>query len=265
MMGDEIQKYTKEKQIGYEKLFLVRKNVIKSNFAIHFHDYFELEIVAEGEGIMTLNGSDISFSAGTVFFITPHDFHSYKNCENAVIYNISFREDAVFGSKTENKILEKTQSVLSVTKKLLSQLSLLCRLMTELDGESVKSEAHLLKAVFELLPPFYEIKRSHSYTHNATAYIENHFKERLTADDVAKHCNINSDYLNKLFKTELNATVTDYIRQIRVEYADVLLENTDLSVAQVAFNCGFQSIQTFNRVYKKQHGFSPTEIKKTKC
>lgn len=102
------KKYTKEKQIGYEKLFLVRKNVIKSNFAIHFHDYFELEIVAEGEGIMTLNGSDISFSAGTVFFITPHDFHSYKNCENAVIYNISFREDAVFGSKTKNKILEKT-------------------------------------------------------------------------------------------------------------------------------------------------------------
>lgn len=263
-MDNNIQKYTKEKQIGPEKLFLARKNVIGSNFAIHFHDYFELEIVAEGKGVMTLNGNDISFGTGTVFFITPHDFHSYKNCENAVVYNISFREDAVFGNNTNNKILEKTESVFTVTKKLLSSLILLCRLMMELDGESPKSEAHLLKAIFEILPPFYEVKRSHSYTRNATAYIENHFKEKLIADDVAKHCNINVDYLNKLFKTELNATVTNYIRQIRIEYADALLENTDLSVAQIAFNCGFQSIQTFNRIYKKQHGFPPTKIKKTK-
>ncbi|MEE1048164.1 MAG: helix-turn-helix transcriptional regulator, partial [Clostridia bacterium] len=64
------------------------------------------------------------------------------------------------------------------------------------------------------------------------------------------------------FRRDFNKTVTEYIREKRISYADTLLKTTNLSVSEIAFGCGFQSIQTFNRLYKEYYNQTPSRNKK---
>ena len=211
---------------------------------------------------MTLNGKNIPFYPNTVFFISPDDFHSYTLLKDATVLNVSFCEEMLLGDGAVNRILNKKTSVFEVSRKSTRMIEDICRTLIELNGTNIKSETHLLYALFDMLPKFYELKSSDSYTDKAISYINIHFKENLTALDVAKYCNINVDYLNSLFKKDFNKTVTEYIREKRITYADILLKITNLSVSEIAFGCGFQSIQTFNRLYKKYYNQAPSRNKK---
>lgn len=261
-MIEKIEHYTKENLIGQKRTFFARENKISGSYPLHFHDYYELEIILEGAGIMTLNGKGISFSPNTVFFISPDDFHSYTLLKDATVLNVSFCEEMLLRQNPANSILNKKTSVLEIPRKSMKIIEDICRNLIKLNGENIKSETHLLYALFDMLPQFYEVKSSDSYTDKAISYIDIHFKENLTAEDVAKYCNINTDYLNNLFKKDLNKTVTQYIREKRITYADTLLKITNLSVSEIAFGCGFQSIQTFNRLYREYYNQTPSKSKK---
>ncbi len=260
MIGD-IKQNTKEKYIGNQNDFLVKTTLFdrQKEIPIHFHEYYEIEIITSGSGIMTLNGVDIPFKRGMVFFILPNDFHKIKFAEATQIYNISFCEGVLFDASNEKRIIEKTNNFLTVGDKTLSFTVRLCETIIELSDINEKSRSHLLKSLLELLPRLYNIEVVASYFNIAVAFIENHFKENITAGDVARQCLINEDYLNSIFKKEINITVTDYIRKKRLHYASVLLGSSDLSVSEIAYNSGFQSIQTFNRVYKNYYGVAPSK------
>lgn len=262
-MIEKIEHYTKENLIGQKRTFFARQNKISGGYPLHFHDYYELEIILEGEGIMTLNGKDICFSSNTVFFISPDDFHSYTLSKDATVLNVSFCEEMLLGENPVNMILNKKTSAFQISRKIAKIIEDICRNLIELNGTNIKGETHLLYALFDILPPFYELKLSDSYTDKAISYINIHFKDNLTAQDVASYCNINSDYLNNLFRRDFNKTVTEYIREKRISYADTLLKTTNLSVSEIAFGCGFQSIQTFNRLYKKHYNKTPSQNKKS--
>ncbi|MDO4608164.1 MAG: AraC family transcriptional regulator [Clostridia bacterium] len=260
-MYQDIKQNTKEKYIGHKNEFRVKSTTFKkeNNIPIHFHEYYEIEIITSGSGIMTLNGNDIPFKKGMVFFLLPNDFHKFIFFEETQIYNISFCENVLFADTNKKRIIEKTNNYLNINERQLSSILTLCDAIIKLDDINDKSRQYLLKSLLELFPCLYNIDVVSSYFGIAVAFIENHFKDNITATDVAKQCLINEDYLNKIFKKEINITVTDYIRKKRLHYASVLLKSSKLSVSEIAYNSGFQSIQTFNRVYKSYYGVSPSK------
>ncbi len=260
MLG-EIIKNTKEKYIGRQNQFRVKASDFNPHkeVHIHFHEYYEIEIITSGSGVMTLNGTDIPFKKGMVFFILPNDFHKFTFFESTQIYNISFCEEVLFADYNKKRTIEKTNTFLNVSDTQLGSILKLCDTIMQLNDINQSSRRYLLKSVLELFPRLYNIEVVSSYFGIAVAFIENHFKENITARDVAAECLINEDYLNQIFKKEIGITVTDYIRKKRLHYASVLLGSSDLSVSEIAFNSGFQSIQTFNRVYKDYYGTSPSK------
>ncbi len=260
-MNNEIRQNTKEKYIGKQNEFRIKKgNFFKAeDISVHFHEYYEIEIIADGSGVMTLNGIDIPFKKGMVFFILPNDFHKFTFSTDTQIYNISFCDEVLFAGSNKKHIIEKTNNFLNIADSQLNSILKLCDTIIALDTINPKSRRYLLKAVLELFPRLYNIDVVSSYFGIAVAFIENHFKDSITAADVARQCLINDDYLNRIFKKEINITVTDYIRKKRLHYASVLLASSDLSVSEIAYNSGFQSIQTFNRVYKKYYGVAPSK------
>lgn len=260
-MLSEIIKNTKEKYIGRQNQFHIKAsdfNQLK-DVPIHFHEYYEIEIITNGSGVMTLNGTDIPFKKGMVFFILPNDFHKFTFFENTQIYNISFCEELLFADYNKKRTIEKTNTFLNISDTQLSSILKLCDTIMQLNNINQNSRRYLLKSVLELFPRLYNIEVVSSYFGMAVAFIENRFKENITARDVADECLINEDYLNLIFKKEINLTVTDYIRKKRLHYASVLLKSSDLSVSEIAFNSGFGSIQTFNRLYKKCYGVAPSK------
>ncbi len=96
----------------------------------------------------------------------------------------------------------------------------------------------------------------------AIAYIRLNYQSEITMQDVAEHAGISERYLRRLFSQYLNLSPLEYLNQMRINKAVELLRNTEMSVKEVCYLCGFQSPQYFSRIFKQQMGVSPREITK---
>ena len=94
----------------------------------------------------------------------------------------------------------------------------------------------------------------------AIKYIHSHFRsESISISKLADMCAFSETYFRKLFVSEFGVTPQQYISRLRLGAATELLHNTDLSITEIALESGFQSIRTFNDVYRRLTGHAPTD------
>lgn len=95
-----------------------------------------------------------------------------------------------------------------------------------------------------------------------TAYVrENRAKERFSLEDTAAHFNLNKDYLGKLFKKEMGQTFSNYLNGVRIEEAKRLLRETPETVTAIAFEVGYESLDTFQKSFKRVTGTTPSQYR----
>lgn len=93
-------------------------------------------------------------------------------------------------------------------------------------------------------------------------YLNIHFRENITLDDLADLTFLNKYYLSHIFKEHSGLSPIDYILHKRVEEAKKLLSNTDLNISQIASILGFGTASYFSQYFKKETTFSPSEYRK---
>jgi len=99
------------------------------------------------------------------------------------------------------------------------------------------------------------IQAARNYMH------ENYNDSALSLNSVSEHIGITPSHLSRLLNAHLNQGFSSYINWIRVEKAKELLRGTNLSSAQICDRTGFNSVQSFNRVFKKQTGMTPGQLR----
>lgn len=92
---------------------------------------------------------------------------------------------------------------------------------------------------------------------SVVGYIETHYKENITLEDISRSCNINKYYLSHIFSKAYGESIGRYIKQFRLNKACDMLENTKLSVSEIAESIGVTDISYFCRVFKKEKGMTP--------
>lgn len=92
-------------------------------------------------------------------------------------------------------------------------------------------------------------------------YIANHYTDKIYIEDVALTININKFQLCKLFKSITGGSVVEYINFVRLHRATDMLLNSDKTVTEIAYSCGFSSIQYFNNIFNKNLGCSPKKFR----
>lgn len=92
-------------------------------------------------------------------------------------------------------------------------------------------------------------------------YIDNHLHETITVADIARHVKLNETYLSKLFRKETGKTVSEYIRDKKIEEAGWLLRYTDKTSIEIATDLAFSSHSYFISVFKKVTGMTPREYR----
>ncbi len=114
-----------------------------------------------------------------------------------------------------------------------------------------------------LLVREHTIDEQHSILIKQTITLINYdYTANLNLNEIAKKLNVNASYLSTLFKQETNETLTEYVTRKRMEYATLLLNNSDLSISEVAAFCGINDLQYFSKTFKKVVGHTPSEYKK---
>lgn len=96
----------------------------------------------------------------------------------------------------------------------------------------------------------------------AIDYIRIHIQEPITVEQVANELSVNSSYLSKLFKKEMGKSISEYIRDSKIEIAENMLRHLDDSSLQIANYLGFSSQSHFIQVFRKQTGMTPEEYRK---
>lgn len=96
----------------------------------------------------------------------------------------------------------------------------------------------------------------------AIEYIREHIQENLTIDTIAEALELNPSYLSKLFKQEMQVSISQYIRDEKIKIACDMLRHLNVSSLDIANYLGFSSQSHFIQVFKKQTGYTPEEFRK---
>lgn len=93
-------------------------------------------------------------------------------------------------------------------------------------------------------------------------YIDQHFAETISLDQIAKLFFVSKEYLSKVFKQEFGRNVTDYILHLRMDKAKDWLSDESIPIKAVAEMSGYEDVAYFYRVFKKYYGIAPGEMRK---
>ncbi|SFT27880.1 AraC family transcriptional regulator [Paenibacillus sp. BC26] len=103
----------------------------------------------------------------------------------------------------------------------------------------------------------------HRYVRKATEYIHQHYDCDIQAKDVAAAVSLHPVYLQRIFKANMHVTITEYLAELRVEKAKMLLARSDVPIIDIADYIGLNSRQYFSMLFKKVTGMSPAAYRKS--
>lgn len=93
-------------------------------------------------------------------------------------------------------------------------------------------------------------------------YIEQNYGQEVTLQDIADRFYLSREYISRKFKQEFGVNIFDYLLQIRMDKAKILLQNPNLKITQIAAMVGYPDEKYFSKVFKKEFGQSPGQYRK---
>ena len=89
-------------------------------------------------------------------------------------------------------------------------------------------------------------------------YISEHYRENITLESMARELGYESHYISRCFHTHLSKNFKEFVNEYRIHYAKHLISSPErMTMTEIAFLSGFQSVRNFNRVYKSIEGTEP--------
>lgn len=134
-----------------------------------------------------------------------------------------------------------------------------CRKQPIISTEYIASASHIMNAVasFLCMERMVSLKQQ-TLPVQIDDYIQKHFTEKITSPDIARHFHIGKTKLYEIAQQSYGMGIAEYIRKLRIEKAIRLLtEEEDFSLAEIAYECGFDDYNYFITVFKKVTGTSP--------
>lgn len=98
--------------------------------------------------------------------------------------------------------------------------------------------------------------------YNVMNYLDHHFTENVSVDDIAAALFMNKNYIAHVFKDETGYSLMSYVISLRINRAKILLSSTDKSITDVAFECGYSDFNYFSKQFKKLIGITPSQFRK---
>ncbi|KAA9016980.1 AraC family transcriptional regulator [Niallia endozanthoxylica] len=96
---------------------------------------------------------------------------------------------------------------------------------------------------------------------SAIKYLESHYQDQITLTDLAKCANLSPFHFSRVFKKHMNCSPYQYLISYRINNAKKLLHNTNLSVQEISFACGFNSVPHFIKIFKQHTNVSPKKFR----
>lgn len=254
------------------------KKFNKRVHSVHWHDRYEFcQVLTKGLRII-VEGKEIRASVGDIIAIGERAVHQFIIDNDVTFIRIvQLPMKLLLNLKSTVKPLKthiKAEEIAAVPD-LESRLNAIFDIMEceERGGfapndpflQSVASSVYfLLERYFSESYNIFSEERDRQDFYKVVEYVNAHFKEDITVETISKSLYLTRGRLAAIFRKYAGEGVGEYINKLRIKNANYLLSQ-GVSITDAAFNSGFQSIRTFNSVYKVVMQMTPSEyIKKKK-
>ena len=266
-----------------EDSFLVFDRIKEEfDFPVHFHPEYELNFIHNGKGINRVVGDSIEeIDDIELVLIGPNLHHGWlnNNCKskNMREITIQFDENLFNNQLLSRKIMKPIKDMFDrathgilFSKKTSEHLQ---------DRLSQVSKLDSMDYFLELTSILYDLANSRNqrllsnYTINRDSfensdklkkiyeYVQENFDKKITLAEASELVNMSQVSFNRFMKKRTGKTFVDYVNDVRIGHAAIRLIEKDITISEIAFNCGFNNIANFNRVFKKSKKCTPSQYK----
>ena len=254
---------------------------------LHWHKEFELNLILEGRGEFICGEDRFTAAPGDLVVILPNAVHGIMPVNNEpFIYETIVFDGLMLGAHDNDRACESCIRPMinrSVTADPLITGEHIYYSELRMSAENVISAAKgntpgldmLMKS--ELLRLFWLLGTSGTIhaakrapggrselIRSSLEYISKHFREELTIAGLAEQAHISKSYYMSVFKSVTGIGALEYVSQLRLREARDLLEGSDKTVSEVAYEVGYKNLSNFNRQFRALCGCSPREFRAKK-
>ncbi|MDC7300605.1 AraC family transcriptional regulator [Agathobacter ruminis] len=266
---------------------VVQKHNRYSPDLLHTHTFFELVYVYDGNCTQEISGQTIRMQSGDICIVPPGIEHKISVFDDSIIFNIMLRRDTlhsmfyvflntpnllssfflnnIYAGRANDYILFHSGSDIFLRD---SFIHMYC--------ESLNHQKYFYQCITNtLLLDFYLIVRNYGdsvempYFRNRSdvqryallQYLQDNYRD-ITLAELADKFHYTSEYTSRLIKELTGKTYTEILRTIRIERSQDLLENTTMTVANIAEATGYDSPEHYIRQFKKHTGMTPSAFRK---
>lgn len=227
-------------------------------FERHLHHDLELVVPLYGTVSVTTEAGIELLTPGNCALILSNQMHAYETVGSSGVIVHVFSPDTVgsFSKAVSGRIGTK---ILFPCRKSVRNFYL-DTLVTWKDFSEYTLKGCLylfLEQYLSAVEMISENKTSSTLLASIFTYISAHFTEKITLKDVAAHCGYSAHYLSRIFSSSVGINFKRVVNGYRLDYARQLLQETTMSVTEIALASGFGSVRNFNRAFADEYSELP--------
>lgn len=251
------------------------------DFPLHYHEEYELNYVENAGGAQRVIG-DSAEEIGDLelVLVGPNVRHAWftHHCRDKKIHEITiqFHKDLfsdIFLKRNQlghiRGLFDKSLSGIVFSRETISLIAPRIKLLERLSG--FDSVLELMSIIHDLslsrnlrLLSSGGVSSDFSDNHRidqVVQFVNENFSKSVRLAEVARIAGMTETAFSRFFKAKTGITFVDCLNDIRLGHASRMLIDTTNSIAEIAYDCGFNSISNFNRIFKKKKGARPKEFR----
>lgn len=271
--------------MGKDVLYIADRHKKEFTYPIHNHSVYELNFVENAAGVRRIVG-DSSEIIGDydLCLITSADLEhvwEQNECHSEDIHEITIQFDFSLGDQTlfgRNPYASITRMMQEARKGLVFPMKAIMKVYEKL--ETLSGIKDSFYAVQQFLAILYELSKcegvrtlaSSSYAKVAVTddsrrilkvknFISKNYMDDLRLPMLAEMVGMSASAFSRFFKLHTGKNISEYIIDIRLGYAARMLVDTAKSISEIGYDCGFNNLSNFNRIFKKKKQCSPSEFR----
>ncbi len=264
-----ITRHQRNAALGGERIS-VGKRRFNTSCVEHWHEYLEIIHYRGCRGKCTLNGIEREISENCIFLMSPKDFHKVENepNPNASSVVVQFCEQAV-----SVKLLELINASPVVLYEPSEKIS---AFIDELEAVSRKNSRFkeeymsyllgciLVSVIEEGSCVCASTGKNDPIIRESISYMLANLHKPISLTEIADKYGVSPTYFSHRFHTATGSPFKKYLTGLRIEYAKRMLEDGDLPIIDVGYECGFHTPSQFVRAFKAEMGEAPSKYRQKK-
>jgi len=258
------------KEFGYGERYRGSVKKLKYEIKSHIHQFSEIVYVMEGALDAVIDGKEYSIHPGEIAVITPFQMHDLSSKDVVKFYMCVFTNNCVpnyhvdvdFFHNRERSVFKATDSIKAQINDVIREFEHPYHVSDNLVPRKIKAMFYTVFSEFTSQVPNIIGTKKSDVLSSLFLYVNAHYKEKITLKDVGKALGYNPKYLSQCLGALPNMSFPTILNSLRTDHAKYLLLSSDFKIIDIAYECGFESEQSFHRAFLKIAGMTPGEYRK---